>query len=121
MSYDESPKQRRRRLARIDSPVVKESEQVMDKDTSPSTLLTEQEPTEQQFHELASQIETANVNSIENKFLHIKVGNLELEEAGVDINKLKETVEEQIDEFIKDNEINCLLLVTHYAVDIKVF
>jgi len=54
---------------------------------------------------------------IDGHFVHIKVGN-ELKPAE---DKDILAVEEKITDIIKDNKINCIVFVTHHAVDIHVY
>ena len=57
---------------------------------------------------------------IEGKFLHVKVGNDKLAEDGEALRAEIEKVEKQISTLIDGNNVNCLVFVTHYAVDVQV-
>ena len=54
---------------------------------------------------------------IEGKFIHIKVGNEARPASGQDIAE----TEEKITEIIESNKINCIVFVTHHAVEINVY
>jgi len=67
--------------------------------------------------EAVDTIETAiKCEDVENKFLHVKVGNENRPASDEDIN----TVQAQIEELLTDHDIRCLVYVSHHAVDIRV-
>jgi hypothetical protein len=55
-------------------------------------------------------------NSLEGKFLLVKVGNENRPANDEDLKDLSE----KIDNVLKNNNINCAVLVTHHAVDINI-
>lgn len=57
-----------------------------------------------------------NIYSISNRFVHIKVGDKDRPASEAEITK----IQENFDEYIKDNNIDCLVFVTHHAVNISV-
>ena len=57
-----------------------------------------------------------SVNSVENKFLHIKVGTESRPASPEDL----EQIEEQVKKLLGDNDITCAVFITHHAVDITV-
>jgi len=54
---------------------------------------------------------------IEGKFIHIKVGN-EVKPAE---DKDVASIEEKVTEIIEENNIKCIVFVTHHAVEVKVY
>ena len=65
-----------------------------------------------------SENKTQRLYSVDGKLLHVKVG-----DAGMDIDTLQaeiEKVEEQMIDLIENNNLDCLVLVTHYAVNINI-
>jgi hypothetical protein len=55
-------------------------------------------------------------NSVEGKFLHIKVGD-EKKPADKD---LIEDIERKVVNLLETNKVNCLVFVTHHAVEINI-
>jgi len=65
---------------------------------------------------LGKKVETKDIafESLQNKFIHIKVGSGEHPATSKDI----EDIRNQLSEVFDNNKINCILFVTHHAVDI---
>jgi len=63
--------------------------------------------------DLLKQLDLSHLND---SFVHVKVGNDDLPATDADI----QNVDEQLTELFEDNNVNCLLYVSHHAVDIKV-
>jgi hypothetical protein len=55
-------------------------------------------------------------NSLQGKFIHIKVGSDVKPSTDDDINSLQD----KFDKYMEDNDIDCIAFVTHHAVEIHV-
>lgn len=61
-------------------------------------------------------ISITKFKDLEGKFLHVKVG----DEERPATNEQIESIQEQIIDLFERNNINCLLFVTHHAVEIDI-
>lgn len=52
---------------------------------------------------------------LQDSFIHIKVGNEQEPSNDEDINQ----IEAKITKLFEDNDVNCMVFVTHHAVDIR--
>ena len=58
----------------------------------------------------------SKINALDGKFIHVKVGTENNPAESEDI----EEIEKKITDIVKDNNIKCLVLVTHHAVNITI-
>lgn len=80
-------------------------------------LLPEEEIKEEKIETKEIPIDTERVMfDIEGKFIHVKVGNNKWPATNEDINNTQEL----ITELLERNKINCVVFVTHHAIEIKV-
>lgn len=69
---------------------------------------------------LSSVQEISSPYSIEKKFIHVKVGDEAMSKDADLLQSEIDKVDEAITGLVESNNIDCLVLVTHYAVDIDI-